>query len=483
MKKRKKIISLNHKLNKTQHDIFCKFADPFKKKTNDEYNKINAINNVDNNINYYIYKNKRNIDTQLPYEKIPNKINKSKNELSPYKEISTKYESNKKELINTDNNNNNLEEKILNKLILTSNNNIYNRNNSSNYLEFNKLSKPKNDFNKIIKGILDKELVNNNINNINNEEYKNSMFKRIKNCSSDKLMNKLNMNMYNNKNKVYYSVKADNKIINNCIIKKKMVYDIKPLNKLKEKGRCNFSKELTENNNKIESTSLTRDSLKSNNIPFNYSFQNKNYDDYNLNKNINIFKKENNKEEIINIFSNIMKSRNTFNDKINNNIKTEGNIHSKSTSNINNSFYTENLEINKNDSKRLNNNFDLKKLYKDIPNYEKSKNIYMYYKDGVSVTRGEKLKFLKTTYPINLIKPLETQKALKLKFYNNIEIKKEKLSKKFSINHYNLDILNRNNQKLIKDMNCIQNDLCDKIKNEFTYFYNSINDKKFNDII
>ena len=178
-----------------------------------------------------------------------------------------------------------------------------------------------------------------------------------------------------------------------------------------------------------------------------------------------------------------MKSRNTFNDKINNNIKTEGNIHSKSTSNINNSFYTENLEINKNDSKRLNNNFDLKKLYKDIPNYEKSKNIYMYYKDGVSVTRGEKLKFLKTTYPINLIKPLETQKALKLKFYNNIEIKKEKLSKKFSINHYNLDILNRNNQKLIKDMNCIQNDLCDKIKNEFTYFYNSINDKKFNDII
>ena len=32
MKKRKKIISLYHKLNKTQHDIFYKFSDPFKKK-------------------------------------------------------------------------------------------------------------------------------------------------------------------------------------------------------------------------------------------------------------------------------------------------------------------------------------------------------------------------------------------------------------------------------------------------------------------
>ncbi len=238
MKKRKKIISLYHKLNKTQHDIFYKFADPFKKKTDEEYNKINAINNVDNNINYYIYKNKRKIGTQLSDEKVLNKNNKSKNELIPYKEISTNYESNKRELIRTDNNN--LEEKILNKLILTSNNNIYNRNNSSNYLEFKKLSKPKKDYNKIIKGILDKELVNNYINNINNEEYKNSMFKRIKNYSSNKLVNKFDMNKYNNKNKVYYFVKTDNKIINNCIIKKKMIYDIKPLNKLKEKGRCNF---------------------------------------------------------------------------------------------------------------------------------------------------------------------------------------------------------------------------------------------------
>ena len=154
-------------------------------------------------------------------------------------------------------------------------------------------------------------------------------------------------------------------------------------------------------------------------------------------------------------------------------------MHSKSTSNVKIGFYTEKTKFNNEDDVKY---YNLKKLYKDIPNYKKHKKIFMYYKDGIGVTRGEKLKFLKTSYLINLVKPLESQKELKIKFYDNIERKKEIIYKKFAINHYNLDIINRNNKKLIRNMTFIKNDLCKRKKDQILLLYNSINKTELNDI-
>lgn len=161
-------------------------------------------------------------------------------------------------------------------------------------------------------------------------------------------------------------------------------------------------------------------------------------------------------------------------------MKTHGNIYSKSNS-INNIDFSKD-ELNKKNMNFIK-NIHLEKLYKDLPRFEKikSKNIYTYYEeDGRGVTRGEKIKFLKTTYPVNILKPLNTQKSFKL--INTPEKKIEKIYKKFPINHYNLDILNKNNKILLKKYNHLQNNIGKKIRKEFLEICNSINDIKLNEL-
>ena len=53
--------------------------------------------------------------------------------------------------------------------------------------------------------------------------------------------------------------------------------------------------------------------------------------------------------------------------------------------------------------------------------------------------------------------------------------------KKYPVNHYNLDILNKNNKKILDNLNDLQNSLSDKIKKEFLILYNSINDNYIKD--
>ena len=135
--------------------------------------------------------------------------------------------------------------------------------------------------------------------------------------------------------------------------------------------------------------------------------------------------------------------------------------------------------------KNVKRNFDLNNLYQDLPSVfekNKNKNIFIFYENGVQVTRGEKIKFLKTSYPVNLIKPLNTQKIYKLKMPDGIRKRNGKIIKKYPVNHYNLDILNRNNKKILDNLNDLQNSLSDKIKKEFLILYNSINDNNIKDL-
>ena len=491
MKKRKKIISLNNKLNITQYDIFYKFLDPFQKEPNEFYKKLNAINNIDNNINYCIYKSKRKTRKILSEEKKTIKKSKNKSSLNSSPE---KNEDNKdshiikKEIKQNDkemNNINNKEEKRNNKNSLTTNKrktNKIKKTNIFNILDYYQKLKSKNDYEKIIKGQLDKELVINKSNY--NEEYndKNNESEKYRNYFGDYELNKLdrNKNLSNKDNKIYEFIKVDNKIINHCMIKKKVVYDIKPLNKLKEKGRCHFSRELSsKNNNIIKSPSFTKESFF--NIPFKDIFQNKkNGDECYFNRNINTSKNEKNNNKNENENDNVVfNTKNNYDNKSHTEYRNEGKFHSKSTSNINFGYATEQFKFNKKNEDNAIKFFNLKKLYKDIPNKRKHKKIYIYYEDGIGVTRGEKLKFLKTSFPINLIKPLESQKELKIKFFDKLERKKELIHKKFAINHYNLDIINRNNKKLIRNTTYLKKDLCKQIKNQFLLLYDSINDFVF----
>ena len=73
-----------------------------------------------------------------------------------------------------------------------------------------------------------------------------------------------------------------------------------------------------------------------------------------------------------------------------------------------------------------------------MPTFEKkkNKNIFIYYKNGVGVSRGEKIKFLKTCYPINLVKPMDTQNYFKIKM-QKIKKKKEIVINKFPVNNNN----------------------------------------------
>ena len=466
-----KNISLKHPLNKTQYNLFCLFSDPLKTESSEEYQKIKAINNVDNNILYHIHKNKKKYKNLLSEEKektpIKNKTN-SKNRVK-----------NKIKFIKLNQNDNNNKEELSKSFKKSFNDYSIksNKSNKSNEKPISKkqsiidiekkakLSKLSKDYNKILKGKLDKELVINSQYKNNNEKEDNNLNANIninKGYSSEEskiiplinLNNKTDINNTNKINQIYRYIKADNKIFNNCFIRKKIIYDIKPLNRLKEKGRCNFPKNLIDEKYKTESTSVTKDSFFNKNIFFRDKFvENGNSTSYNTN--FNLYKEE--------PYSNINKDEN---------------INKRHS----NRFFSE--RIKKDNNTNLRNNFQLSDLYKDLPAFEKkkNKNIFIFYKNGVGVSRGEKIKFLKTCYPINLVKPMDTQNYFKIKMPKYIEKKKEIIINRFPVNHYNLDIINKNNIRQINALNKIQNSISNKIKNEFNLLYNSIIDNDIKEL-
>ena len=177
------MISLRHALNKTQYNIFYMYADPLKLTTDELYKKINAINNVDNNLKYYIYKNKRKIKNLLSEEEScsqmrnkvvsTNSVNYSKEKSIHNLQIATKEQN-----INNKSNNELTSTKLFKNLQIDNgiNNNKRSITKNSKFLEFNKfakLTKLNNEYKKIVKGKLDEELVvNTQIGKASNENIK-----------------------------------------------------------------------------------------------------------------------------------------------------------------------------------------------------------------------------------------------------------------------------------------------------------------------
>ena len=283
-----------------------------------------------------------------------------------------------------------------------------------------KLYKMDRRYNKIINGELDKELV-----------VRDKIRKFHHLPKKDK---KLNTETDFNSKKVYRLIKTDNHTFSNCVINDKTIYDIKPLNKLNEKGRCVFPT-FTEVQNRITDTEpnlIIKD------------FPTKN-DSKRLLKNISSFCEKSDSSEK------------------NYDIKT-----------------SKRLASDENELTKFNRKFNLKSLYNQLPKSQKANNLRIFYlNDGTGVSRGAKIKFLKTTYPVEMIKPLSTQKSYKLIKGSNAEKKFDKIIKRYETNHYALDIKKRKNILEMNKMNLMQKNIVNKIKKEFFILDKRLFDKNY----
>ena len=260
----------------------------------------------------------------------------------------------------------------------------------------NKPTKIQQKYLKILKGVLDNELYDEKIGNKTNEKVK-TLIQRNRNN-----LNKKSQENNKEKNNINFidSIQIGKYIINNCILRNKIIYDIKPLNKSEQKGKCFFHYE----------------------------------DNNNINSNIT--------------------DRNTIINSINNNSICETNIINKEK--------TQKKEKDKNINKLLNNIQDskinkIKKiceiplnslLSKDISPNLKSLNLKTFYGRGSGdMMRGEKIKFIKTCYPVKFIKPLLTQKGYILKSHNLSSLSKEINQYKNKNNIYNNIVLRKFKRK------------------------------------
>ena len=208
-----------------------------------------------------------------------------------------------------------------------------------------------------------------------------------------------------NKLKIIDSIYLGNSVINNCILRNKIIYDIKPLNQSNQKGKCFFPNEEQSNINENYDTYTSRNNFNSINHT-NHSNNNL----LRLNSNDNII---NLKKEII------IKDR-----KQNEKIKLSNNR----------------KNINKNKLKKLKEiggEIPLNKLLaKDITEFTLPNMKTFYGKGNGDMIRGEKIKFLKTCYPVKFIKPILTQKGYILKpNFISQKVVNHKKKKKFSVNH------------------------------------------------
>lgn len=333
-----------------------------------------------------------------------------------------------------------------------------------------------------LKNELDKELI---INEKNNDEgiIKSRNKKIKKNRTEIKIERALREK---EEEKIIDILYIGNNIINNCKIKNKIIYDIRPLNKTKERGTIHF---LSENDSKPTSeiqsntntntnsntiTNTNNNTIKSNQKSLKYFRKSysqfySTYSDFNKNiplkidedkekvkitKNyklsekdlidlLKIDKEEENKNDI----------KIEINPEIKNNKKKLEKI--KSFNSINNTKYNSN-ERKKDKNKNNLDYIDLGVLAKELSDNDKKKNnlrLRSFFDKEENVIRGEKIKFLKTCHQVKLVKPLLSQHTFKFKNMNGakkINVFSPK-SIKYPPNHFNLDIIKESNMKKINN--------------------------------
>ena len=264
----------------------------------------------------------------------------------------------------------------------------------------------------ILSGGLDKELYLENEKNkvkekIKKLEEKNNLNKNIENKEKNK----------KNKLKIIDSIYLGNSVINNCILRNKIIYDIKPLNQSNQKGKCFFSSEEKSTINENFNAYTSRSNFNSINH-INHS-------------NNNLLRFNSSQDNIKNLKKQIIIEDRKQNEKI------------KSNNNNINKFKK---------LKEIGGEIPLNKLLlNDIPEFTLPKMKTFYGKEYSSMIRGEKIKFLKTCYPVKFIKPILTQKGYFVKPDTiSKKIINHKKKKKFSVNHYNLDIMKKENINEIK---------------------------------
>ena len=266
----------------------------------------------------------------------------------------------------------------------------------------------------ILRGVLDKELYN--------EKYDKDK-KRIQDNKKNKTITQRNINNLKEsnteKNKTnMVDIIYGKSLINNCILRDKMIYDIKPLNKSEQKGRCYYP---IEDNNDYALTDRNIINI-SNDIPISEK---------------QIFNKQ--------IEKNINKSINNNNCIKDYNIKRIKEIGEIPLNTI---------------------------LGKDIPQHMIGTNLKTFYGRGSGdMIRGEKIKFIKTCYPVKFIKPILTQKCYVLKSGN---LKIDSSNHKNKRNYFNTTDVNsfkrKAQNKIIKNVKKELKSIREKIFKEFNWF-------------
>lgn len=343
-----------------------------------------------------------------------------------------------------------------------------------------------------------KNQINKNINlKINNINDINIIDNKENNTKMTKIKSEIKKKKEENENSIIDTLYIGNNIINNCIIKNKLIYDIRPLNKTKEKASCHFpsendskaiinEKQSTINSNCIENI-INNTNLKYLRNSYSQEFSGFDYHNkfltFNSTQDQNDFHKkkelkyELSEQGLINLFK-----ENREEDKNNINCKNKNKINNKFKNELSKEKYFNNIKkdyIHRNKLEYI----DLAILAKEISNNNKHKsNLHSYFSKEGNVIRGEKIKFLKTCSQVKLIKPLLSQHLYEFKTINGakkIFLHKKKI--KFPTNHFNLDILNETNMKkmintekylfgLKKDINQYLSDLANNLDKEINYF-------------
>ena len=291
------------------------------------------------------------------------------------------------------------------------NNNIEKTNTDNNLLKNKSLNIKKphtkiyQKYLRIINGILDNELYNeksendkNNINKISNNKIKEYTIRTKDNHFNKRIRNH---NKGKDKVNIINSICIGKSVINNCILRDKVIYDIKPLNKSEQKGRCFFP---------LKDTNNINDSSNNDNIEF------KLLEKMPIIKSKNIIHKN--------------KEKNNLNKTVK--INWIKKINQIGQIPLNTLLYKE----------------------EDITENLKGPKLKTFYGRGSGdMVRGEKIKFLKTCSDVKLIKPLLTQKGYIFK--SNIIPKKTIYNyniKKKEFNDYDV-VIKRNNKEIKKVKN------------------------------
>ena len=493
----------------------------------DSYNIINSENKeklpyIDKKLFINIQSKDKTLTNNLNSIKIKKNIllnnNTNKNQISPTKEINNIFKEPLK--IKNEEEINNIND--LNKLHDSENENNFKENN--NELNEYKIKRkpsiekinPRMSIKKLSKNLkfeLDKELIINekskSIKNIT--ELKNIEQKENKNKLT-KIKSEIKQKKEKEDEKIIDTLYIGNSIINNCKIKNKTIYDIRPLNKTKERASCHFPSEENDtkpNNNEIKlPMNNTINSISSKNIKKNTNyitqknikyFRNSYSQVYSINAANSNFNNNNNNDIAINIKINDDKEKENDSEKEKNKlIKYELSEQelinilncNKEEKNINNDFNkkkqlskskAKNFITTKRDNKKNLEFIDLEILAKEISDKKQFKNnLHSFFAKEENVVRGERIKFLKTCYQVKFVKPLLSQHSYKFKTTNSTKKIFSPKRLKFPINHFNLDVLRDSNLKEInktkkylfwlkKDINLNLNNLVNHLEKDINY--------------